>query len=504
MAEDFLEEIYQDAKLISMMRQIACYARVQDSHHVNLKLQELSPELLRVCQRYVQLDRAAGEEFWSCLQELSACCDLIRGGDIIEHKLLPFLEKWMQHYGAIQTENDEGDFLFQTTVSGFLTIKDLKSNIYFHSTVDPMWEAGKVAEYIFDPRNKAYSIRGCGLGYLIYQLYVISGGAVFIRIFEKDARMVEYARKYGVLDWVPADCIQVIVDADPLPFLESALEEDTGFYMLVPEMASESDDTRAVLEEVRTEYYTNRSFKRYNEINYWSNLRNGCKWISEFDVSSVKKDVIVVAAGPSLDDSLEFLRKNSGTKTIIAVGTVFKKLLGQGICPDMVVIADPQERTYRQIEGVEEQKIPMLLAMTAYWKFAAAYQGEKYLIPLKVELDNMKEKYNNVWGCGGTVTYLALEVAVHFQVEKVFLVGVDLAYPGGVTHATETMDRSQKSMDTLIPIEGCRGTTVYTSNVFIYYREAIEELIAHTPEISYYNMSDIGAKIAGAQNIGED
>ena len=225
MAEEFLEEIYRDANLISEMRQIACYAQVYDEYHVKTMYTEYLPELIRVCQRYAQSDSVGGEEFLSCLQEIHDMNhDLILMGDIIEHKLLPLLEKSIQYFGAIQTENEEGDFLFQTTSSGFLTIKDLRNNIYIHSTVDPMWEARKAAEYIFDPRKKAYSIRGCGLGYLIYQLYEIFNGAISIRVFEKDARMVEYARRYGVLDWVPADCIEIIVDADPLPFLESAEE----------------------------------------------------------------------------------------------------------------------------------------------------------------------------------------------------------------------------------------------------------------------------------------
>lgn len=506
MAEEFLEEIYQDAKLITQMRQIVCYAQVHDEHHARIKYTQQLPELIRVCKRYAQSDEAGGEEFLSCLQEIhDKGRDLILMGDVIEHELLPILEKSMQYYGAIQTENGEGDFFFQTTQSGFLTVKDLKHNFYIHSTVDPMWEALKTAEYIFDPRKRAYSIRGCGLGYLIYQMYVISNGAISIRVYEKDARMVEYARKYGVLDWVPSDCLKVIVDADPLPFLESALEEDTGFYMLVPELSGEPDESRPLLAELYARCSTNRKFKRYQEINYWSNLRSGCRMISEFDVSSVRKDVIVVAAGPSLDDNLDFLRENSGKKTIIAVGTVFKKLLKLEICPDMVVISDPQERTYQQIEGVEEQKVPMLLAMTAHWKFAASYQGEKYLIPSRSveELDNITEKYEDAWNAGGTVTYLALEAAVRFKAEKIFMVGVDLAYPEGVTHATDTMDRTQKSMDKLVPIEGCKGQTVYSDTVFISYRHEIEDMIAQTPWISYYNMSCVGAKIAGTHSIGE-
>ncbi len=503
MAEEFLEEIYQDAKLIDIMRQIAYYAKVQDEYHVASIYEAHYGELMSVCRKYAQMDGAGGEAFVNCLQEVyDAGNDLILLGDTIEYKLLPLLEKSMGRFGTIRTENEEGDYLFQSSRSGFLTIKDLQNNAYIHSAVDPMGEAREIAEYIFDPRRRAYSIRGCGLGYLAYQLHQISNGAVFIRVFEKDARMVEYARRYGVLDWVPSDCMEVIVDEDPLPFLESASDEHTGFYMLVPELARESPEVRPILMEFYVRYSTLMKLKRDQGINYWSNLQSKCRMISEMDASYVKKDAIVVAAGPSLDNSLDFLKENMGKKTIIAVGTVFKKLLKLDIVPDLLVIVDPVEHTYQQIEGVEDQKVPLLLAMNAYWKFAAAYQGEKYMIPLTTvgEVDNITETYEDAWDTCGTVTTMALQVAIRFQAETIFLVGVDLAFPGGITHATETADRTQLSMDDLIPVEGCRGTTVYTDTVFISYRHDMENLIAQNPGITYYNMSDLGAKIVGTKN----
>ena len=502
MAEVFLEEIYRDAKLVYEARRIVEYTKVYDKHHAAMKYNEILPRLLDVCQRYTAWDKTGGEELANHIVHIKQISnDLILMGDIIENKVIPLLENSMRYYGTIQTENEEGDFLFETAVSGFLTLKDLHQNLYVHSTVCPMWEAKKIAEYIFDPRKKAYSILGCGLGYLAYQLYVISDGAAAIRIFERDVRVIEYARNYGVLDWIPADKVEVIVDTDSLAFLNSALEADTGFYILATEIARESVDAQPILRELYAQWSTGYKFKRNEEINYWSNLRSGCKLITEFDSLQLKKDFIVVAAGPSLDDNIEFLRENQGKRTIIAVGTVFKKLLNHNIIPDMVAILDAQERTYKQIEGMEGQKVPMLLGMTAYWKFAAAYKGEKYLIPLKgmENLDNITEQYNDVWEGGGTVTSLAIEAAIRFQAEKIFLVGVDLAYPGGMSHATETMDRGRESLEELLPVEGQNGTTVYTTVVFNSYRHEIEAMIAETPRISYYNMSAIGAKIAGTQ-----
>lgn len=499
-----MNELYKDAMLTYEARQIVEYTKVYDKHHAAMKYNEILPRLLDICQRYTALDKAGGEELANHIihiKEISS--DLILMGDIIENKVIPLLEKSMRYNGTIQTENEEGDYLFESAASGFLTLKDLRQNLYIHSTVCPMWEAKRIAEYIFDPRKRAYSIWGCGLGYLAYQLYAVSDGAAVIRIFERDARVIEYARHYGVLDWIPADRAEVIIAADSLSFLNSTLEADTGFYILASQIAREPVDIQPILRELYAQWSTGYKFKRNEEINYWSNLRSDCKPITAFDSSQLKKEFIIVAAGPSLDDNMEFLRENQGKKTIIAVGTVFKKLLNHNITPDMVAILDAQERTYKQIEGLEDKKVPMLLGITAYWKFAAAYKGEKYLIPLKVmeNLDNITEKYNDVWEGGGTVTSLAIEAAIRFKAEKIFLTGVDLAYPDGISHATETMDRSRESLEGLLPVEGQNGTIVYTTVVFNSYRHEIESVIAETPWISYYNMSAIGAKIAGTQYI---
>lgn len=500
MAEDFLEEIYREADLACELKQVVEYAKIHDEYHVVEMGSKLLPQLGEVCKQYLGWDITRGRELWGAVQNLiKVDDDLILRGDIIENKVLPLLEEKIRQGGEnIYVENEEGDYAFESSASGFLTLKDLKKNKYIHSSVNPMWEARKLAEYIFEPRKKEYVIWGCGLGYLIYQLYHISGDTVSIRVYERDARIIEYAYRYGVLDWIPEEKLSVVIDPDPGVFLHNIQKEDIGFYILMPELYREKADARRVLEDIYMDYTTPRKFKMDMEVNYWNNYRNGCKPVSEFDSSALKKEFIVVAAGPSLDENLEFLRKNKGNKTLIAVGTVFRKLLACSIVPDIVVILDPQERIYRQIEGLETQKVPMLVGESAYWKIAANYQGDKYLVPL-LETSNKQNK--DIWRIGGTVTHLAIEAAGRFGAEKIYLIGVDLSFPAGVSHADGTQDRTVKALEGLVPIEGVGNTTVYADSMFISYRKWIEKKITETPWITYYNMSRIGAKIAGTQSI---
>ena len=508
MAEAFLEEIYSNARLICELKQVVDHARRNILLHLVTEGDILLKKLCDVCKQYVQYDLTKGQKMWGLLQKVSSVGnDAAFVADILEHEILPLLEDSMRQWGNICIENDEGDYRFETSVSGFLTLRDLERNFYMHSTVDPMWEARQLAECIYDPRNRQYAIRGCGLGYLIYQMYEVSRGSVFLNVYEKDPRMVEYAKQYGVLDWVPEENIKVVIDEDPRPFLNNALEEDAGAYLFSPALRNEAEDIRPILETVRIEYDTHYLHKRDIAINYWNNLRSGGKMVSEFDASKLSKDFILIAGGPSVDDNMEFIRENQGKKTLIAVGTIFKKLVQNNITPDLVVILEPDPVVYHQLEGIEDQKVPMLISLLSYWKIAATYQGEKYFVPLAGMAAAIgypiDEEYKDLWGVGGTVTNMAMIAASRLGAQNIYLVGVDMAYPGGITHAEGTAQRKKVSEKGLIPVESVDGGTVYTDKIMKIYHEEVETLIQEADHITFYNMSQIGAKLAGAKSYEE-
>lgn len=503
MAEDFLEEIYEEANILSDLKEIVELTLYQDDHKAVLKINELVPKLNDLYKKLIEYNVEKAFLLKKTIEEVGSYFNgnLILVGDIIERRIIPLIKEYLYLKGGISVVNEEGDYLFESTDSGFLTLKNLKSNCYYHSTSDPMWEAKKMAKYIFNPKNKEYAIWGCGLGYLAYQLFIISRGSVIINIFEPDARMVEYARDYGVLTWIPQENINVVADEDILQFLYCAEKENTGVHISRQELENVPEDVKQIFNNLYMEYVTGKKFEENFKINFYRNIESNAKLISQLDISNYRKEYVVVAAGPSLDESMDFLRESKEKKTIIAVGTVFKKLIENNIIPDIVVILDPQERTYRQIEGLEKEKVPMLIGICAYWKFANAYEGDKYLIPttqLPEIIDYCIQNKEDTWSCGGTVTSLAIEAAIRFGAEKIYLIGVDLAFPGGISHASGTMDREQKNTENMRSVEDVNGNMVYTQSNFTHYREWIESRIEETPQIIYYNMSKIGAKIKGA------
>lgn len=511
MAESFLEEIYQYAKVTSVLRQAVEYIRVEDWHHAHLLLSEYEQALRNACGDCVASEYPEGLNLWQCVQDAYQQADVRVQADLIESTVLPMLEEWIQSLGCIEQQVDQ-DYQLESTASGFLTVKSLRTGKYLHSNNDPMDEARRQIEYYFVPSVENYAILGCGLGYEAYQLYQVSRGSVKIYLFEPNKNMVEYARKYGVLEWIPQEKLVICTRDSVQGFLKAVDNNKTGAYMHLPSLFElKNDIERNAMVQAFGEFQTPYLHKRDLQINFYRNIQSGAKSIKELSRDRISDEVVIVAAGPSLDSSIETLRAWKGKKTIIAVGTVFRKLVKLGIKPDFVVVMDPQKRTLKQIEGVEGEKVPMLLDVGSYWAFARRYKGEKYFIltPSIYEvMSYAQENRIDVWPSGGTVTALAVEVAIQYNARAIYLMGVDLAYPGGISHASDTLDREKKDIANMIEIPGVRGKQVHTTHVFKIYLQWLEDRIAQTPHIKWYNLSDRGARIAGAvetdMEAGED
>ena len=503
MAEDFLEEIYQDGYLYTKLRELSEFARCNLVQRYVEEIKELLPELKVAAKRYIVVDNVRGELFFKNLQYMQELLgDNIRFVDLIDINILPLWEGYMNSFSPICVD-DEAGLCLESSAHGFLTIRDIEGNFYFHSKWDPMWEAREQIRQLYDPIYSGWAMLGCGLGYHAYQLYRISDGSVKIHVFERDERIIQYAMQYWVLSWIPEECIQVTIGEDLMPFLECAEENEGAFYIFKQELGLIPEPYFVMIESLFINQCT-RSFHRDQMlINYYRNVHSKARPVTELDISLFGEEFIIVAGGPSLDNCMDFLKESMGKKTVIAVGTVFKKLVQSGARPDLVTVLDPLKYTMKQLEGVEDETVPLLLATTAYWKWAARYAGRIYLAPVTSHLDQEEEyalKYGiEKWDVGGTVTSMAVRAALKFGAKKIYLLGADFAYPEGWTHATGTARQSKVDTSKLIPVKSVTGGIVYTEANMNLYREDMEGIIALNPEVEFINMSRIGAKIKGAR-----
>lgn len=96
---------------------------------------------------------------------------------------------------------------------------------------------------------------------------------------------------------------------------------------------------------------------------------------------------------------------------------------------------------------------------------------------------------------------LCLDIVLQLGAKAVYFAGADLAYPGGWSHVGGTMNRTKMDTSGMKPIEAVDGNIVYADYSLIGFRKWIEGKIREYPQVKFYNLSNCGAKIAGAHSV---
>lgn len=84
---------------------------------------------------------------------------------------------------------------------------------------------------------------------------------------------------------------------------------------------------------------------------------------------------ILVAAGPSLDGAIDFIRARADNCLIIAVNSSYRALRNAGIVPHFVIAADPYEYTGKGFEGVPCSDSILIAPFMVYPQFVERFRG---------------------------------------------------------------------------------------------------------------------------------
>jgi len=196
---------------------------------------------------------------------------------------------------------------------------------------------------------------------------------------------------------------------------------------------------------------------------------------------------LIVGAGPSLNDNLDWVRSHQDKITIIAVSRTYQLLKQNGIHPDIVVSIDPQEINYQNSKAILDSNdfifvhsnhvSPQLLAQ---WNGISFFCGP--LLPWKTD-----EKLENQQHTGPTVTHFALTIASAMGFDDIYLAGVDFCFEAsGISHADGSALPVDKEEAPTVTTYG--GEIAYTNFFFENSVRYLGEIAAgHTGKI--FNLS---------------
>lgn len=305
--------------------------------------------------------------------------------------------------------------------------------IVLHSKYDPVKEAARFVQSVTQGEPfKCFIVLGPALGYISSELEKHYPGAVIIEVyFSEETHRNSVSRKKQA--WYPG------IGKNIKTFLLSSIPEQYIKAVKViswqPSLKAFPDLAKKALEyagqsirEVHGSVTTLKVFGRRWLKNIFANYRNSTSFLT---LGITKNPVLIAASGPSLEYSLELIKKIRGKYHIWALPSSLETLLAKDIIPDLVISTDPGYWAYRHISCLKKRAIPL----------AAPLTGCSGIGSLGVPLVALHQKTEVEDFCisrsgiphrsineNGTVAGSALELAQSVTGAHVVFAGLDMCY----------------------------------------------------------------------------
>lgn len=339
--------------------------------------------------------------------------------------------------------------------------KTSKGKIQLHSSYNPSREAE--AAFKNQTSKSQVIFLGFGLGYHVIQ------AAKLINNFDtglyKKLILIENDPGYFfaamcVLDWTEVFKVEQLVLAIGCPVDNlTQLIETTEHINLGNEGLSDShiftipafsahnqpyfDDVIRLIERNKTKNQINKA--TYNKFaKLWTRNSNyNLKYIAEAGkVNQLKPenysdDFLLVAAGPSLQNILPYIKQLKEKMIVVCVETALWALLKEGIQPDFIILTDPQYWAYRHIAGLSAPESILIAPLSVHPAVFRFKCKAKLLCTDMFEVSQFFEKRTAIFGdlgAGGSVASSALNLCIYLEAKNIYIAGLDLSYPEKQTH----------------------------------------------------------------------
>ncbi|WP_461613058.1 motility associated factor glycosyltransferase family protein [Clostridium sp. Marseille-QA1073] len=394
-----------------------------------------------------------------------------------------------------------------TSRNGNISLK--VDNILLHSNYYPERDGEKFAEgnlHLIKGKDTVV-IYGLALGYHIKSILKNANKNSKIYIFDLDSEVLQIGKKLKVYD-------EILLDKR----VEIFTEFNEEFNIVFSSLLNKVEDIIIYKPSLKT---MPRKFDSVQTI--LNNYLNGKKGINKFvDIMLLNKDInekkdyavidelinnnnfdvknrpiVCVSSGPSLDETVNELKKIRDKVIVLSVGSALRSLVKNNILPDLITITDCQEIVIKQLEGLEDLNIPLCFLNTASHWAVESYNGPKYIF------FNEENMFSNIIiTTGKTVAVSNIDIAIKLKAKIIGLLGQDLAYLNNKGHSDSYIEIYAKSNHISLnskvykEVLNVKKEKVYTTTGFINFKCNIENLISENSNITFLNCSN-GLPIEG-------
>ncbi|WP_169332847.1 motility associated factor glycosyltransferase family protein [Effusibacillus pohliae] len=394
-------------------------------------------------------------------------------------------------------------------VTGYLP----DTRTYLHSRYDPVKEAERFAGDL--RADETYIlIYGFGFGYHVEAVLNRVGSSTHVIVFEASLPAICTALEVRDLWFLGDRRLEIVFPDDSNSWvttfarsMEAVLERDGRLLIHTPSLQGIPDElaeVKRLLEEwkVLSGSAADTQLIKQN-LRFHQERVGGLPNVTQYFQQFYGIPGILVAAGPSLDRNGHLLSQVKGKAFILSVGTAVKALIGMGVEPDLMILTDPHPRVAEQLKDVDVE-IPLILFPTVHESVFRQHKGPKiYAFQKGVpETESWANELGyNLVETGGSVATAGLDVLIQLGCNPIVLVGQDLAYTNGRSHASNTVYDQAPQPQPIYQTEAYGGGMIGTSLSWEIYRKWIERKCRRHPDRLFLNATEGGARIHGVSEV---
>jgi len=289
-----------------------------------------------------------------------------------------------------------------------------------------------------------------------------------------------------------------------------------------------------VLDSVKRDFAVQNKFGKIWTKNIFENLKTASGIDNNKIIEKIKKNnsmtAAIIAAGPSLDNSIKTLKENRKKYFIISTDTAFSTLIRNEIIPDAVVSIDGQNISYNHFLHSFDNfsNTFFIFDLCANSSVAKKIKQKNFDLmffesghPLCFFASNLSGKnFIHLTSGAGTVTIAATDLAYSLGFTNVEVFANDFAYINGKPYTKGTyLDDLYSSKESKL---SCRETSFaklmyrtplikicdnkYTNTILISYKETFEnylktEKTLKTPPLNVFDYDKFIEKLKNELNL---
>lgn len=181
---------------------------------------------------------------------------------------------------------------------------------------------------------------------------------------------------------------------------------------------------------ITKQYFEKKWFK--NSLLFLNNINNITS------LKKIDKNILVIASGPSLEKTINFIKENQNKFIIFALSSAINPLIKNGILPDLCFSTDGGFWATKHLQPLIRNNIPLALAVEG--AVAKDILKSNTIIPLVYNqgmASTLYKKtgltYTQAESCP-TVSETAIKLARDMTTQSVYILGLDLSTRKGFAH----------------------------------------------------------------------